>query len=240
MKNQANNKIHALYCKSAVKNDAAIEGRKKKLLEYANKKGFKNHRFYIDNGYSGATLDRPDMKRLMAEIENGLVASVTTTDISNLSRNMADLSMLEKYFADHDVEYTNLEELDENGQKIDSKIDVRSLFHEWYKKHAIEAEEYPACSACHQQMKPYCGCKISHIVIDGKKYERIKAGDERHAANADTTDDVTCPECNVGMGQYHHWECGVEECPVCHDYIQQCGNITKLCYNKNGECGQVA
>ena len=209
-------KIHALYCKSAVKNDAAIERRKKKLLEYANKKGVKNYRFYIDNGYSGATLERPDMKRLMAEIENGLVASVTTTDISNLSRNMADLSMLEKYFADHDIEYTNLEKLeDERGSitAIDAGINAM-IFRAWSER---------ICEACHQQVQPSIGCSVSHITIDGKKYRRIMAGDERHAANADTTDDVTCPECNVGMGQYHHWECGVEECPVCQGYLQQCG-----------------
>jgi hypothetical protein len=215
MSKNTTEKIHALYCKSAVKNDEAIERRKKKLLDYANKKGRKNYEFYIDNGFSGATLERPDMKRLMGNIEKGLVASVTTTDISNLSRSVAGLLTLEKYFADHDVEYTNLEKQEDESSSItaiDAGINAL-IFDAWSKR---------ICEACHQQMQPNNGCSVSHITIDGKKCRRIKAGDEHHAANADTTDDVTCPECNVGMGQYHHWECGVEECPVCRGYLQHC------------------
>ena len=87
------------------------------------------------------------------------------------------------------------------------------------------------------------GCKISHIIVNGIKYERKKVGDETHVCNkrenielnigttgkvqnielcADITDDETCPSCNVRVGQYHHWGCDMEECPACRGYVQHC------------------
>ena len=90
-----------------------------------------------------------------------------------------------------------------------------------------DTETYPTCSACRQPEEPLRGCKASHVLIDGVKYQRIKAGDEVLYAGADTSDDVTC-SCNVGMGQYHHWDCDVEECPACHEEIDECGCSVEL------------
>lgn len=64
--------------------------------------------------------------------------------------------------------------------------------------------------------------QFSHVMINGKKYERIKAGDETLYGDIDISHGVTCSNCNAGIGQYHHWGCWVEECPVCLDDIKEC------------------
>ena len=55
--------------------------------------------------------------------------------------------------------------------------------------------------------------KLSHYLIGGKKYERVKYGDENCNWGAD---DHACGDCGVIKGQFHaSLLCDVEECPCC-------------------------
>ena len=45
------------------------------LEKYATEQGFTNLRHYTDDGRSGTNFDRPDWKRMLADIEDGIVGS---------------------------------------------------------------------------------------------------------------------------------------------------------------------
>src|SRR5271154_3715084 len=47
---------------------------------------------YDDGGYSGGTLERPALRRLLAEIENGAIDVVVVYKIDRLSRSLMDFS----------------------------------------------------------------------------------------------------------------------------------------------------
>lgn len=49
----------------------SIVNQKKMLEKYAKEQGFTNLAHYTDDGYSGTNFDRPDWKRLTADIEEG-------------------------------------------------------------------------------------------------------------------------------------------------------------------------
>jgi site-specific DNA recombinase len=53
---------------------------------------------YDDGGFSGGTLERPALKRLMADIEEGLVDVVVVYKIDRLSRSLMDFSRLVEVF----------------------------------------------------------------------------------------------------------------------------------------------
>ena len=91
------------------------------------------------------------------------------------------------------------------------------------KKCIKDPQNLATCSLCRKEMSENNGCKVTTIIHNDQKYKRIKAGDEFLYLDADTTDDVTCPLCNVGIGQYHHWGCDAEECPVCRNPLSDCG-----------------
>lgn len=70
-----------------------------KMLELIdNDNGIK---FYIDDGFSGSTLERPEMKRLINDIKNKRINILIAYDLSRISRDIFDsnkfLNMSEKY-----------------------------------------------------------------------------------------------------------------------------------------------
>jgi len=91
-------KTTALYIRTAVKNNQAIIAQKKKLVEYAQQKGNKKYKFYIDNGVSGLSTDRPALSQLMSDIGKEKIGDLAVTDISILSRNYTQMATLKKEF----------------------------------------------------------------------------------------------------------------------------------------------
>ena len=54
---------------------------------------------YVDDGYSGTNFDRPNFKRMMAEIEKGHIDCVIVKDLSRLGRNYIEMGKyLERIF----------------------------------------------------------------------------------------------------------------------------------------------
>lgn len=53
---------------------------------------------YDDGGISGGTLERPGLKRLLADVEDGLVGLVIVYKIDRLSRSLMDFSKLVEVF----------------------------------------------------------------------------------------------------------------------------------------------
>jgi DNA invertase Pin-like site-specific DNA recombinase len=63
---------------------------------------------YDDGGVSGGTLDRPALKRLLADIEAGLVDVVVVYKIDRLSRSLMDFARLVQTFDAHDVTFVSV------------------------------------------------------------------------------------------------------------------------------------
>lgn len=65
----------------------SIDSQKAVLSKYASDNGFTNPVFFIDDGVSGVTFDRPNFNRMIVEIEAGNVATVIVKDMSRLGRD---------------------------------------------------------------------------------------------------------------------------------------------------------
>ena len=63
---------------------------------------------YDDGGISGGTLERPGLKRLMADIEEGLVDVVVVYKIDRLSRSLADFAKLVDVFDRNSVTFVSV------------------------------------------------------------------------------------------------------------------------------------
>jgi len=63
---------------------------------------------YDDGGVSGGTLERPALKRLLSDIEDGLVDVVVVYKIDRLSRSLLDFSRLVEVFDRHNVTFVSV------------------------------------------------------------------------------------------------------------------------------------
>jgi site-specific DNA recombinase len=63
---------------------------------------------YDDGGISGGTLERPGLKRLLADIEDGLVDVVVVYKIDRLSRSLMDFSKLVEVFDRNSVTFVSV------------------------------------------------------------------------------------------------------------------------------------
>ena len=53
---------------------------------------------YDDGGFSGATLERPALRRLLADIEAGQVDVIVVYKVDRLTRSLADFAKLVELF----------------------------------------------------------------------------------------------------------------------------------------------
>lgn len=111
MNRQSIEKITALYCR--LSQDDGREGesnsivnQKAMLKEYALKNHFKNIRYFVDDGYSGTTFDRPAFREMEQLVENSEVGIVIVKDMSRLGRNYLQVGMYtDVVFPDNDVRF---------------------------------------------------------------------------------------------------------------------------------------
>ena len=57
------------------------------LTDYCQKEGYRVHKVYIDDGYSGMNFDRPGFQEMLEDIEHGEINMVVTKDLSRLGRD---------------------------------------------------------------------------------------------------------------------------------------------------------
>jgi site-specific DNA recombinase len=63
---------------------------------------------YDDGGFSGGNLERPALKRLMADIEAGGIDCVVVYKVDRLSRSLLDFSRLMEIFDRHGVSFVSV------------------------------------------------------------------------------------------------------------------------------------
>lgn len=65
---------------------------------------------YIDDGFSGGTINRPNFRRMMNDIEEGKLSSVIVYRLDRISRNVNDFSSLIIELDKHNVDFISVKE----------------------------------------------------------------------------------------------------------------------------------
>ena len=113
----------------------SISNQKKILQRYALDHGYKNYRFYIDDGISGTTFNRPGFQQMIADIEAGLVNRVIIKDMSRLGRDYLQVGMYtEIMFPEHDIHFIAVNDGVDSTQGDNEFTPFRNIINEWYAK----------------------------------------------------------------------------------------------------------
>jgi DNA invertase Pin-like site-specific DNA recombinase len=118
----------AIYCRLSTDDGQAgescsIHTQRTLLRQFCEDNHFHIHDYYVDDGYSGKNFDRPDFKRMLADVEAGKVNLIISKDLSRFGRDYVDAGYyLEKYFPSLNVRYIavsdSVDTLTDSGDNI--------------------------------------------------------------------------------------------------------------------------
>lgn len=87
----------------------SVTNQKSLLNEFVSQHRLSVYDTYIDDGWSGTSFERPDFKRMIADIEDKKVNMVITKDLSRLGRDYIMTGhYMERYFPEKRVRYISL------------------------------------------------------------------------------------------------------------------------------------
>lgn len=134
------NIIIALYCRLSRDDDyhgdsLSIKNQKELLIHYVQTKKLGNYEFYVDDGYSGTSFERPDFVRLLDDIEKGRVSTVITKDLSRLGRDYLKTGFyIESYFPEHKVRFIAINDNVDSHKESNDFTPFKNIINEWYAK----------------------------------------------------------------------------------------------------------
>ena len=131
----------ALYCRLSCDDDLAgdsnsIKNQKMLLKQYADEHRLKNIRYYVDDGFSGSNFDRPDFKRMLTDIDDGLIATVIVKDMSRFGRDHILVGYYTKYYLpEADVRFIAIyDQVDSETNPDDDITPFKNILNEMYAK----------------------------------------------------------------------------------------------------------
>ena len=81
------------YIRVAHEDDMAVENQKIYIENYAKQRNIKIDYYYIDNGFSGINLDRPQLKQMLREVKSkNIKKGIIVKDLSRISREMSGIN----------------------------------------------------------------------------------------------------------------------------------------------------
>ena len=84
-----------------------------KIKELAKKRGVKIARWYVDGGYSGSNIQRPNIQKLLEDAEAGEIQAVYIYKLDRMSRDVVDtLTLVSKLLPKYNVEVSAASEVE--------------------------------------------------------------------------------------------------------------------------------
>ena len=111
----------------------SIANQKKILLKYATDNHFSNPTFFIDDGVSGVTFDRPGWNEMIRLAEAWKVQTVIVKDMSRMGRDYLKVGYYtESFFAERDIRYIAINDGVDSDKGDNDFTPFRNLFNDFY------------------------------------------------------------------------------------------------------------
>lgn len=103
-------------------------------MAYARQKGFLHPEFFVDDGISGTTFERPDFKRMQKLAEAGKISTIIVKDLSRFGRNYLEVGkFLEIQYPTLGVRFIAIQEnVDTFSNSGTELMPFSNIFNEWY------------------------------------------------------------------------------------------------------------
>ena len=114
----------------------SIETQKKVLEDYCKANGYTVYDFYCDDGFTGTNFDRPSFKRMMSDVQNGIVNMVVVKDLSRLGRNYIEVGKyIEDVFPEKGIRFVAIDDdvdSERENLDLDLMLPLKNIFNQYY------------------------------------------------------------------------------------------------------------
>lgn len=116
-------------------NESVSVGNQRKIIsQFAEEKGIDLVEFYIDDGYKGYKMNRPDFDRMKEDLDDGVIDGIIVKDLSRFARNAARTQILLEELAMKNKEVISIGDNYSNLSDDDSMVGITMWFNERYVK----------------------------------------------------------------------------------------------------------
>lgn len=114
----------------------SISNQKQYLGDFAAKENFSNPIYFVDDGYSGTSFNRPAIQKALELVNSGKVKNFIVKDLSRLGRDYLRVGqLLEITFPAKQIRFIALSDNVDSSKSDDTSdnlLPLRNLFNEWY------------------------------------------------------------------------------------------------------------
>lgn len=162
----------------------SIENQKLILQKHVKEQGWNEVDTYVDDGFSGVSFDRPAVKRLIADVENGRINLVLCKDLSRFGRNYIQVGQYIDYiFPMYNTRFValgdNVDTIDKDNANLDM-MPLLNIFNEWHSKST--SKKIKAVIEANAKAGKYRATKAPYGYIKGDCEKRLPVIDQPAAA----------------------------------------------------------
>ncbi len=132
-------KITALYCRLSQDDGRdgesnSISNQKTILSQYAKENGYLHPEFFVDDGISGTTFDRPGFKKMQEMTEAGEIGTIIVKDLSRFGRETIEMGRLTQVvYPSLGVTFISIQENVNTSKGTGLEMmPFYNIFNEWY------------------------------------------------------------------------------------------------------------
>lgn len=115
-----------------------LDMQRQKILDHCARERITIDKWYVDGGYSGSRLDRPEMQRLLLDAEQGEIGRIFVYKLDRLSRDTVDtLNLLNKTFPKYGIQLISMTEEIRTENPMDEVMNTMNAAMNQYERKII-------------------------------------------------------------------------------------------------------
>ncbi|BFH15023.1 recombinase family protein [Paenibacillus melissococcoides] len=147
----------------------SLNEQQERLSAYCKAMGWQTPSFYVDDGYSAKDLRRPEIKRLLTDIERRKFDVVLTSKLDRLSRSLLDLLQTVNMLSEHDCSYVSASESFDTSTAVGRMVlQLLGVFAEFERERISERVKDNMTSLAKNTTKAITRPCYGYDVVDGR------------------------------------------------------------------------